>query len=140
MLTVRGTMLEDYIRLTPLPEISRQSFDVTASLGGRVVSNNSIALLGVEGFALALHTFERTRSGEAILEGTYEFLLTVTPHGRTGAAWLGFRLVDLFLLENGSHGRHTLEGGFPVAGDRVGSMAADLLELLLPTTLKTGST
>ena len=130
MATIRGTAPDEYLSFTPLPEISRHSFEVTACLRDRVVTNNSLTLLAGEAFLAALREFERTRSGEARLEGTYDFQLAITPHGRTGAAWVGFCLKEFVYLSNGQDGRHVLEGGFKVEGEHVGHMVRELAGLL----------
>ncbi len=129
---ISGERPDEWIQFTSMPEISAISFHVTACMGGRTVSNNSLAVLGVDGFLAALAEFERTRSGEAVLEGTYDFRLVVRPYGRTGAAWLGFRLVEYLFLEDRTQGRHVLEAGFVIAGESVGRLFRDLKGLLVP--------
>jgi hypothetical protein len=131
-IVISGERPDEWIHFTPMPEISAISFEVTACLRGRTVSNNSLSLLGAAGFLAALVEFERTRSGEAVLEGTYDFRLVVRPYGRTGAAWLAFRLAEWLALEDDTYGRHVLDGGFVIAGESVGRLVRDLKGLLAP--------
>lgn len=129
-MTIRGTQTADFLRLDPIWEISDQSYEVTASLGGREVSNGSVSVLGVPAFLAALAVFAETRSQEAVLTGTYDFHLTVDPHGGTGAAWVGFMVAEFIWLDNQTYGRHLLEGGFVVDGEHVGQVVRELSELL----------
>jgi hypothetical protein len=128
--TISGTAAADFLRLVPLGEISDQSYEVTASLGGREVSNGSVSVVGVPAFLTALAGFADTRSGRAVLEGTYDFRLTVSPYGRTGAAWIGFVVAEFIWLGNQTHGRHLLDGGLVVDGEQVGQLVGDLSALL----------
>ncbi|MGC1273403.1 MAG: hypothetical protein WBC44_06815 [Planctomycetaceae bacterium] len=87
MVTISGTETADFLRLVPMREISDQSYEETASVGGREVSNGSVAVLGVPEFLAALAAFADTRSGQAVLEGTYEFRrVAPTPSRRRGRA------------------------------------------------------
>lgn len=130
MVTISGTETADFLRLVPKREISNQSYEVTASVGGREVTNGSVAVLGVPTFLNALTTFADTRSGQAVLEGSYDFRLTVEPHGRTGAAWVGFVVAEFIWLGNRTHGRHLLDGGLVVDGENVGRVVRELSALL----------
>lgn len=126
---VRGTATADFVRLAPLREISNQSYEITASLGGREVSNGSVSVLEVPVFLSALTAFADTRTGEAVLTGTYEFRLAIGPYGRTGAAWVGFVVAEYLWLSNQTHGRHLLDGGLIVDGEHVERMARELSTL-----------
>lgn len=130
MVTISGTETADFLRLVPMREISDQSYEVTASVGGREVSNGSVAVLGVPAFLTALTAFADTRSGQAVLEGTYDFRLTVGPHGGTGAAWVGFVVAEFIWLGNRTHGRYLLDGGLVVDGEHVGRVVQELSALL----------
>jgi hypothetical protein len=130
VVTIHATDSADFLRLVPLREISDQSYEVTASLGGREVSNGSVAILGVPAFLAALASFTDTRSGQAVLTGTYDFQLSVGSHGRTGAAWVGFVVAEYIWLGNRTQGRHLLEGGLVVDGEHVGQMVRELTALL----------
>jgi hypothetical protein len=131
-IVISGERADEWIRFKPLPEISASSFVVSACLRGRTVSTD-LAVQGIDAFLATLTEFERTRSGQAILEGTYDFRLVVRAYGRTGAAWLGFHLAELLWLEDRTHGRHVLDGGFPIAGEMVGQMVRDFKGLVAPS-------
>jgi hypothetical protein len=128
--TISNPRTGDFLRLLPLKEISDFSYEVTASLSGHEVSYSSVSMLGVPDFLVAVRAFADTRSGQATLTGTYDFQLTLSPHGHTGAAWVGFRVVDYIFMENGAHGRHSVEGGFMVDGEYVDRMVDELSGLL----------
>ena len=130
VVTISGTETADFLRLVPLREISDQSFEVMASLGGRVVTNDSMSVLGVPAFLAALAAFADARIGQAVLTGTYDFRLTVGPHGGTGAAWVGFVVAEYIWLGNRTHGRHLLDGGLVVDGEHVGRVVRELSALL----------
>jgi hypothetical protein len=131
-IVISGPQPDEWIRFTPMAEISASSFAVSARMGGRTASTD-LSVLGTDRFLAALMEFERTRSGEAILEGTYEFRLVVRPFGKKGAAWIGFHLADWLWLEDHTHGRHVLEAGFPLAGELIGQMVRDFTSLLTPS-------
>ena len=130
MVTISGTETADFLRLVPLREISDRSFEVTASLGGRLVSNGSVSVLGVSAFLAALAAFADTGTGQTVLTGTYDFRLTIGPHGGTGAAWVGFVVAVYIWLGNRTHGRHLLDGGLVVDGEHVGRVVRELSALL----------
>jgi len=65
------------------------------------------------------------------LEGTYDFCLTITPHGSLGAAWMQFYLADYIFLETGQYGRIALEGGFAIPGESIGALLRDFEKLLM---------
>src|SRR5437660_1151482 len=130
-IVISGGQLDECIRFTPTPEISASSFTVTACLHVRTASTN-LALLGIDTFLAALAVLEKTRSGKAILEGTYDFRLVVRPYGRTGAAWIGFYLAEWLSLEDRTYGRHVLDAGFPIAGEMVADMLHEFTRLLSP--------
>jgi hypothetical protein len=92
-IVISGTRPDEWIRFAPTPEISASSFVVSVCLCGRTASTH-LDVLDTDKFLVGLREFERTRSGQAILEGTYDFRLVVRPHGRTGAAWIGFHLAE----------------------------------------------
>ena len=120
----------DYLLFTRLPEISEYSYEVSACLGGRSVTNDSLTFLDVENFLIEVEEFERKRSGMAELKGTYDFRLAIAPHGRAGAAWVGFYLAEFLFVANGQYGRHALEGGLVIDGEWVGQAVRELTELL----------
>lgn len=130
-MTVCGTETNDFLRLVPLRDLSDWSYEVTASLAGREITNGSISVLGVPAFLAALRSFADTRSGQAVLTGTYDFRLSVGPHGRTGAAWVGFIVAEFIWLGNRTYGRHVVEGGLVIDGEHVGRLTHELTGLLV---------
>lgn len=130
MVTIRSLGTGDFLRLVPLRELSGISYEIVASLSGHEVKNESITVQGVPEFVSDLRAFAETRTGQAILTGTYDFRLTVGPHGRTGAAWVGFHVAEYIFLKNSTFGRHLLEGGLVVEGEYVRQMVRDLACLL----------
>lgn len=129
MVTIQGES-GDFLRFIPLRELSVSSYEAVASIAGRTVRNDSLALLGTKEFVAGLREFERSRTGRAVLAGTYDFRLVVSPYGSSGAAWVEFNLVDDLPLPTGEHGRHLLEGGLVVPGEYVGKMVRELAALL----------
>ncbi len=125
--TIRSSKGEDYLEFVPN---GIGSYEVTASLSGRVVRNDSVSLLVTPAFRKGLRDFADTRRGQAVLEGTYDFRVAIGSHGHTGAAWVGFVLVDFLYLQNDTRGRHLREGGFVVGGEYVGALVRDLERLL----------
>lgn len=130
VVTVRSVGTGDFLRFVPLRELSGISYEIVASLSGHEVTNGSVAVQGVPEFVADLRAFAETRTGQAILTGTYDFRLSVGPHGRTGAAWVGFYVADWIFLSNSTHGRHILEGGLIVEGEYVRQMVQELTCLL----------
>jgi hypothetical protein len=121
---------DTWLELEPAPEISTRSFSVTATTGRYRVENDSVALLGAASFLAALADFERTRHGEARLEGTYDFELLIAPHQGRGDALLRFRVVDPLFVPGDVPGSCRLESAMVVAAESVGAIAAGLQRLL----------
>jgi hypothetical protein len=67
-----------FIEFAPIPELSSASFEVVASVQGRVVRNNSLTLIGSAEFARNLRAIEESWKGSATIVGTYDFRLTVS--------------------------------------------------------------
>ena len=128
-MTISGPKQNEWIRFKPLPDISATSFVVDACLGRRNVSTD-LSLLRTKEFLLGLEEFERSRNGQVILEGTYDFRLLIEPHGGTGAAWIAFHLSEKLWLENQTFGLDVLDADFPLIGEHVGQMVRDFKKLL----------
>jgi len=99
---------------------------------GRQVRNDSLALTGAPQFITALYALERSWSGSATLDGTYDFRLTVSAI-RPSALWLSFSITD-YIATIPHHDlpgmRHLLEGGFTVEGAPAHRLISDLYDLL----------
>jgi hypothetical protein len=107
---------KSFIEFTPLPDLSSISFSVLASVQGREVRNDSLALTDAPQFLLALRAVEQSWSGSARLTGTYDFHLTVSVI-RPSVLWLSFSITD-YIAVTPHHDlpsmRHILEAGFTV--------------------------
>lgn len=110
------------IEFIALPEISDQSFNVSACFRGYRVTETSVTVFGKELFLEQLSAFERGRQGAARLEGTYNFELTVEPYGTNGAALVSFCVENLLMRPDNKYGQCRLEGAFVVSGEYVAAM------------------
>jgi hypothetical protein len=99
-----------YLELTPLPDISTSSFDVVASVEGRAVHNNSLAVLDQAEFLSDLQRLHSTWTGHAILTGTYDFRLQVSGI-RASELLIGIYITDISLVSEPPL-RHILDGRF----------------------------
>jgi len=128
--SVHGESPGERIEFVPCPDISSMTFSVTAVCGNHTVSNHSLTILGATEFLEKLAEFERSRTSDAELTGTYDFHLRVAPSGSTGDALVQFHLSDTFVTHPGSEGSCTLRGGFVVAGENVAEMLESFRQLL----------
>jgi hypothetical protein len=105
-----------FIEFTPLPELSALSCAVVASVQGRQVCNDSLALIGMSQFVAALQAIRQSWSGSATLTGTYDFRLNVSVL-RPSVVWLSFTITD-YIASIPHHDlpsmRPSLEAGFTV--------------------------
>jgi hypothetical protein len=103
-----------FIEFTPLPELSSISFDLVASIEGRQVRNNSLALTGAGDFLEQLDTLHSRWAGVATLTGTYDFTLQIRAL-HPSRLWISLYLVDYISVlpaENLPCMRHILDAGF----------------------------
>lgn len=121
-----------FIGFTPLPELSPISFEVLASVQGRNVGNDSLALTGAPKFLIELRAVERSWRGSARLIGTYDFNLTVSVV-RPSVLWLSFSITD-YITSIPHHDlpsmRHTLTAGFAVEEEPAHRLFSEFYELL----------
>lgn len=123
---------QSYIGFTPLPELSSISFEVIASVQGRTVRNDSLALTGTPQFLIELRAVEKSWKGSAKLIGTYDFNLTVSAV-RPSVLWLSFSITD-YITSIPHHDlpsmRHILHAGFAVAEAPAHRQFSEFYELL----------
>src|SRR6266540_3405844 len=72
-------------------------YDLTATLQRRSVNNDAVSFWPVPAFLASLESFERSRRGEAVLDGTYDCRLVVRPHSLRGDAWLEFSVCEYLM-------------------------------------------
>ena len=105
-----------FLEFTPLPELSSHSFDLLASVEGRQVHVDSLALLATASFLRELSMLRARWSGAATLTGTYDFCLQVRAI-RPEQLWLSVYAVDyIATIGTGDPpcARHILDAGFPL--------------------------
>lgn len=123
---------QSFIGFTPLPELSSISFEVLASVQGRTVRNDSLALTGTPQFLFELRAVEKSWRGSARLIGTYDFNLTVSAV-RPSVLWLSFSITD-YITSIPHHDlpsmRHTLTAGFAVEEAPAHRLFSEFYELL----------
>ena len=123
---------KSFIEFAPLPDLSSLSFALLASVQGREIRNDSLALTGAPQFLPALHAVEQSWSGSATLVGTYDFHLTVSAV-RPSVLWLSFSMTD-YIAVTPHHDlpsmRHILEAGFTVEEAPAHRLFSDLYDLL----------
>ena len=115
MMTTRigGYRSNSYLEFTPLPDISASSFDVLACVEGRAVHNVSLAVLNRAEFLAELQQLHSTWTGEAILNGTYDFRLRVCGT-RVSELLIAIYITDISLVSEPPL-RHILDGRFRLA-------------------------
>ncbi len=113
----------------------RSFFQVTAASDGYALTNPRVFLERTSSFLDELTSFERSRQGKVVLSGTEDFQFSIEPDGRSGAIWVAIVLYKYFIAggDRTGHahsGRASLETGFSVAGEHVGSLLRQFRELL----------
>ena len=127
-----------FIEFTPLPELSSISFDLVASIEGRQVHNNSLALTGARDFLAQLDILHRRWTGSATLTGTYDFALQIRAL-RPSQLWVSLYVVDyISVLPSGDLPcmRHILDAGFALedaAAERLFDQFNELLDHIRQT-------
>jgi hypothetical protein len=102
-------------------------YDLKATLKTRSVSNDAVSFCSMPDFLASLDVFERSRSGEAILNGTDDCRLVVRPNSLRGDAWIEFRVTQYLLLpcspgKGDLYGHYSLSGGIAVLGEDVAAL------------------
>lgn len=106
-------------------------FDVRAELAGFRACNPGIILVRVPDFLCQLSEFERTRRGEAVIEGTEDFRLSIGALDTAGHIWTGFRISrQVYHLGGGRTLPLTLEGGFEYNSEFTNQLVRDFRVLL----------
>lgn len=115
---LRGSEPDCWIEFEADAQVSDASYTITASFAGYRVAETSITLRGTQ-FLRDLRKLEQTRSGRAVLPGTYDFLLGVEAMGTTGDALVSFSITNLLSLPNGKYGRCSLEAAFTLPAEQL---------------------
>lgn len=125
---------KSFLSFTPLPELSSLSFEVEASVQGRKVINDSMALTNVPQFLLELRAIESSWTGSATLTGTYDFCLIVSAV-RPSVLWLSFSITDCITslrTYDLPSMRHLLNAGFTVEEAPAHRLFSEFYEFLDP--------
>jgi hypothetical protein len=123
---------DTFIEFKALPELSASSFEITACLSGRKVTYGDIALLRTDQFLEDLQRVLTVGSGEATLEGAYDFRLTVRPQ-KDRRSTLSFYIAEYIAVpEKPEHDfmRLSLQGSFPISSDVTEHMVDDFKGIL----------
>lgn len=128
---------ESFLELTASAEDGLPHVEVIACVDGEVVCNPSVVLVRASQSLRDLDSFLRSWQGTATLEGSEDFNLTLQPDGKAGDLWVGLRVSRVVYSRSPRtgklrSGRHLLEGGFSIAGDRTTEMLHEMQRLLLP--------
>ena len=109
-------------------------FRVSANSDSHAMSNPRVFLESTASFLKELASFEQSRKGKVVLDGTEDFQFSVEPDGRSGAVWISIVLKKYFIAggDRTGHahsGKMSLEMGFSLAGERVGMLVQQFREL-----------
>ena len=113
----------------------RGFFQVSAATDGYALTNARVFLEKTSAFVKECEAFERTRKGKVVLTGTEDFQFSIEPDGGSGAIWVAVVLNKYFVAggDRTGHahsGKMSLEIGFSVAGEHVGTLVQEFRELL----------
>jgi hypothetical protein len=113
----------------------RGYFHVSASSDGYSLTNTRVFLENTSAFIKDCEAFERSRKGTVVLTGTEDFQFSIAPDGGSGAIWVAVVLNKYFVAggDRTGHahsGKMSLEIGFSVAGEHVGTSVQEFRELL----------
>ena len=124
------------IDIAPMPEISRYSFAVTASIDNRVVSMDSLATLDYDSFLDDLQNLVAGVGKEACLRATYDFLLRFSSAGPQPAdVDVSFYVAEYLRMPHrgvGDFGRLALSGAFTIDPDVVAHLWTEFSEMFPP--------
>ena len=108
---------------------------MSAATDGYSLTNARVFLEQTSVFVKECEAFGRTRKGKVVLTGTEDFQFSIEPDGGSGAIWVAVLLNKYFVAggDRTGHehsGRMSLETGFSVAGEHVGTLVQEFRELL----------
>src|SRR6185295_13196319 len=110
-------------------------FQVSADSEGYALTNSRVFLEKTAAFVNELASLEQSRKGKVVLTGTEDFQFSIEPDGRSGAVWIAVVLNKYFITggDRTGHahsGKMSLQMGFSVAGEHVGTLVQQFRELL----------
>ena len=128
---------ESFLEVTANAEEGLPHIEVIACVDGEVVCNPSIVLVRTSQALRDLDALLRNWDRPMTLEGSEDFSLTLQPDGKAGDLWVGLRVSRIVYSRSPRtgklrSGRHLLEGGFSVPGERTTEMLHEMQRLLLP--------
>jgi|GEM_PF-2258860 len=126
-LTIKCPFGEDQLSIRRYETARVYFYELSATLKRHTVVNDAVSLWPIPDFLTSLDSFECTRSGESILDGTYDCRLTVRPHNLRGDAWIEFCVCEYLMLnhqpaDRDFYGNYSLTGGISIHGDEVALM------------------